>query len=131
MSKRRCVVDASAVLAWLFKERGEEVVDKVLPLSVLSAVNLAEVLYRADEEGMSTRTLRQDLEALGVTVEPFIDEDARRVQEIRRAARRESIRLSLADCCCLATAARLDLPVVGGDQAWEVLRVAIEVHPFR
>src|SRR5438046_1383407 len=82
----------------------------------------AEVLYRADEEGMSTSTLQRDLEGYGVTVEPFTDEDARRVEEIRRAARRESIRLSLADCCCLATAVRLDLPAVCGDQAWELLR---------
>ena len=131
MTERRCVVDASAILAWLFRERGEEVVDKLLPHSVLSAVNLAEVLYRADEEGMSTSTLQRDLEGYGVTVEPFTDEDARRVEEIRRAARRESIRLSLADCCCLATAVRLDLPAVCGDQAWELLRPGVEIHPFR
>jgi len=46
------VVDASAVLAWLFKERGENAVDKVLPFAVLSAVNLAEVLYRARKQGV-------------------------------------------------------------------------------
>jgi PIN domain nuclease of toxin-antitoxin system len=39
--------------------------------------------------------------------------------------------LSLADCCCLATGVHLDLPVVGGDQAWELLRLGIDVHPIR
>jgi PIN domain nuclease of toxin-antitoxin system len=33
--------------------------------------------------------------------------------------------------CCLATGLRLNLPVVGGDQAWERLRLGIDVHPIR
>jgi ribonuclease VapC len=127
----RCVLDASAVLAWLFGERGERIVDRMLEHAAISTVNLAEVLYRADEEGMATEALQRDLEALGVQVVPFLDEDARLLVEIRRTARRQSVRLSLADCCCLATGARLNLPVVGGDQAWESLRVGVEVVPLR
>jgi PIN domain nuclease of toxin-antitoxin system len=127
----RCVLDASAVLAWLFVERGEQVVDRMLEHAALSTVNLAEVLYRADEEGMPTDRLQPDLEALGVQVVPFVDEDARLLVEVRRTARRQGVRLSLADFCCLATGLRLDLPVVGADQAWESLRVGVEVLPLR
>jgi PIN domain nuclease of toxin-antitoxin system len=50
---------------------------------------------------------------------------------VRRVARRHAVRLSLADCCCLATGIRLDLPVVGGDDAWRGLKLGIEVHPIR
>lgn len=131
MSERRCVVDASAVLAWLFQEKGEETVDKVLAASALSAVNLAEVLYRADEEGVPTDTIPQDLQGYGLSIVPFTDREARIVEEVRRVARGENIRLSMADCCCLATAIRLNLPVVGGDQAWEVLGLGIGIHPFQ
>jgi ribonuclease VapC len=127
----RCVLDASAVLAWLFRERGEQLVDRMLEHAAMSTVNLAEVLYRADEEGMPTEGLQHDLEALGVQVVPFTDEDARLLVEVRRAARRQGLRLSLADCCCLATGVRLNLPVVGADQAWEALRLGIEVVPLR
>jgi PIN domain nuclease of toxin-antitoxin system len=127
----RCVLDASAVLAWLFGERGEEVVDQMLEHAAISTVNLAEVLYRADEEGMATGTLQRDLEALGVQVAPFLDEDARLLVEVRRTARRQGARLSLADCCCLATGIRLGLPVVGADQVWESLRLGVEVIPLR
>jgi len=127
----RCVLDASAVLAWLFGERGEQVVDRVLEHAALSAVNLAEVLYRSDEAGMRIDHLQRDLEALGLCVVAFIDEDAGLVSEVRRAAQRERQRLALADCCCLATGLRLNLPVVGGDQAWERLRLGIDVHPIR
>jgi PIN domain nuclease of toxin-antitoxin system len=127
----RCVLDASAVLAWLFVERGEQVVDRMLEHAALSTVNLAEILYRADEEGMPTDRLQPDLEALGVQVVPFVDEDARLLVEVRRTARRQGVRLSLADCCCLAAGLRLDLPVVGADQAWESLRVGVKVVPLR
>jgi PIN domain nuclease of toxin-antitoxin system len=63
-------------------------------------------------------------------VVPFVDEDARLLVEVRRTARRQGLRLSLADCCCLATGVRLDLPVVG-DQAWESLRIGVDVVPLR
>ena len=127
----RCVVDASAVLAWLFQERGASAVDKVLGTSALSAVNLGEVLYRCDEVGMATYAIARDLEAIGVSIEPFGADDAHLVEEVRRVARHHAVRLSLADCCCLATGIRLDLPVVGGDDAWRGLKLGIEVHPIR
>lgn len=131
MTGPRCVLDASAVLAWLFGERGEQAVDRVLEHAAISAVNLAEVLYRCDEAGMRSDYLQRDLEALGLRVVAFIDEDADLVREVRRAARRERQSLALADCCCLATGLRLNLPVVGGDQAWERLQLGIDVHPIR
>jgi hypothetical protein len=49
LSVVRCVLDASVVLAWLFGERGGEVVDEMLEHAAISTVNLADVLYRADE----------------------------------------------------------------------------------
>src|SRR5260370_42273471 len=126
-----CVLDASAVLVWLVDERGDSTVDKVLSVSAWSTVNLAEVLYRADEEGMATGTLEDDLCSLGLTVEPFTAKDAHLVEEVRRVARRSTTRLSLADCCCLATGIRLNLPVVGGDRAWETLDLGLDIRPFR
>lgn len=119
------------MLAWLFRERGEQLVDRMLEYAAISTVNLAEVLYRADDEGMPTEGLQRDLEALGVEVVPFTDEDASLLVEVRRVARRQGLRLSLADCCCLATGVRLNLPVIGADQAWESLRIGVEVHPLR
>lgn len=131
MSASRCLLDASAVLAWLFRERGEQVVDRLIEHAALSAVNLAEVLYRAEEEGMPTASLQRDLEGLGMRFIPFTDKDAELVREVRAAAKRQRRRISFADCCCLATGLRLNLPVVGGDQAWEGLRLGVEIHPLR
>ncbi|MGI8610568.1 MAG: type II toxin-antitoxin system VapC family toxin [Candidatus Dormibacteria bacterium] len=131
MTTPRCVVDASAVLAWIFDEHGSDAVEKVLSVSALSTVNLAEVLYRADEDGMQTDRLEQDLRDLGVQIEPFVADDAVGVKLIRRQSRKKNLGLSLADCCCIATAQRLGVQVVGGDRAWDALDLDVEIQPFR
>jgi PIN domain nuclease of toxin-antitoxin system len=67
------VLDASALLAWLVLERGAEVVGEYLPRAVISAVNLAEVLYRGQSLGRKVATLPSHL---GLGMEPFTTEDA-------------------------------------------------------
>jgi PIN domain nuclease of toxin-antitoxin system len=119
------------VLAWLFQEPGVKAVDDALPASALSTVNLSEVLYRAAEEGLDTATMPQDFESLGITLVPFEVADARLVEEVRRVGRTQKIALSLGDCCCLATAMRMKLPVVGADRAWRSLRLGINVRLIR
>ncbi|HEX6677988.1 MAG TPA: PIN domain-containing protein [Actinomycetes bacterium] len=131
MNAPRCVLDASAVLAWLRRERGGQAVERVLGHAALSTVNLAEVLCQADKLGVASTGLTDELEAAGIRFVPFTEEDAGLVEEVHRTARRELPALSLGGCCCLATGIRLNLPVVGGDQAWEALRLGIDVHPIR
>jgi PIN domain nuclease of toxin-antitoxin system len=125
------VLDTSAVLAWARQERGGKAVERVLRHAALSTVNLAEVLCQADKLGVATTSLADELEAVGVRFVPFTEEDAGLAEEVHRTARRDLPPISLADCCCLATGIRLNLPVVGGDQAWEALQLGIDVHPIR
>ena len=40
------VLDASAILAFLHREPGSEIVEAALPVSVISCVNWAEVLWK-------------------------------------------------------------------------------------
>jgi ribonuclease VapC len=127
----RWVIDASALLAWLFQEQGWQVVDDLVEHGALSTVNLAEVLYRSEEAGLAVEGLEDDLEALGLRVVPFTAGEARLVPEIRGVARRGGRRLSLADLCCLATGVRLNLPVVSSDRAWESLRLGIDIRLIR
>ncbi len=71
------VLDASALLAYLKGESGEEVVDKVLAESVISSVNWAEVVQKSIAAGVEVDGMLEDLQALGgLTVEPFTPEDA-------------------------------------------------------
>jgi ribonuclease VapC len=123
------VLDASALLAWLAQERGAEVVGGYLPRSVVSAVNLSEVLYRGWSLGRNVAALPRRLGHLGLEVEPFTAEDALLATDIFARDRRRV--LSLADRCCLATAIRLDLPVVTDDRAWATLDLGVKVLAFR
>lgn len=128
------VLDASALPAWTLRERGAATVGRLLPVSVVPAPNLVEVLYRAPERGhaMAPAELRRHVLAMGVTVEPFGDADAVRAAELighSRVAGDDS--LSLGDGLCLAVAERLDLPVTGGDQLWAGLPLKVAFLPFR
>ena len=123
------VLDASAVLVLLLDEPGAEVVAPVLSESVLSAVNLAEVLSKLTDRGADVRSLTEDLVAAGVLVEPMTVADAAQVAELRRID--PGRLLSLGDRCCLALGRRLGLPVMTADRAWSELAAEVDVRQIR
>lgn len=89
------VLDASALLAWLRQEPGAEGVDSWLGAAVLSSVTWAGVLQKALSTGVEVAGLREDLQALGLIVEPFSAADADRAVRLRPRTRAHG--LSLAD----------------------------------
>ena len=130
-SDLRAVVDASAVLAWIFNERGADTVEEVLGVSGISAVNFAEVLFIASSRRYGADELEADLAAYGLALLPFGGDEARTVLDVKRAEMRAGVSLSLADRCCLATAMAYELPAVVSDGEWELLELPIDVTPFR
>lgn len=134
----RVVVDASAVLAYVLHERGWQTVDKILPFAVLPLPNLTEVLYRAPSKGHAREPgdLFAQLLRLGLRTEPVEPADAVRAAELivesdETASGGAGRPLSLGDGLCIAVAERLQLPVTGGDQAWELLELTTTFHSFR
>lgn len=129
------VVDASAVLAWVLREKGWEAVDRLLPVAVAPASVMVEVLYRAGARGhgQDPAGLRADLLALGVRVEPLLDGDTLRAAALIAASRSDPGpgSLSLGDALCIATSERLGLPLTGGDRYWADLELAVPYLPFR
>ena len=116
------VLDASAVLALLFDEPGGEMVAHGLTASVISAVNLSEVMHKSLERGVGVESLREDLEALGVDVIAFDGDAAEETAGLRLVTGPAG--LSLGDRACLALARKLDLPAVTADHAWAALDLA-------
>jgi PIN domain nuclease of toxin-antitoxin system len=134
MNRRLVVVDASAVVAWIFKEPGHEEVDKILPHAVISAVNLIEVLYITERKGhkITGARLTNSLTEYGLRVEPVSQTVTERAAElIKEAKLRTGKPISLADAVCLALAERLQLPVTGGDRQWQKLPLETKYQPFR
>lgn len=137
MVRRRVVLDASAVLAWVRHERGAETVHQLFPHAVIAAPNLTETLYRAQATGhrMSAAQLQASIVAMGAEIEAFGETDAAPAAELLHYSAAhpgpDGGRISLGDACCLAVAERLQLPVAGDDQAWTDLPLAVAFHRFR
>jgi ribonuclease VapC len=129
------VLDASAVLAYLNRETGAEVVADLLAAGAsVSAVNLAEVLSTGVDRGVAAERLVARLAEVGVlqgamSVAPFTAEDASAVASLRPATHRAG--LSLGDRACLALARRLDAPAVTATAAWSEVDVDVEILLIR
>jgi PIN domain nuclease of toxin-antitoxin system len=124
------VLDASALLALLNEEPGQEEVERVLISgAVVSAVNFSEVVARLADAGMPEAALREALEGLELNVVAFDRELAYRAGLLRGATREHG--LSLGDRACLALAASNRCPAITADRAWESLDVGVAVRLIR
>ncbi len=138
MRTEKIVVDASALLAWLLNERGGETINKILDLSIAPVSVVVEVLYRAGERRLKTPPLQilQDLESVGVSIEPILPIDSLRAAELitishKKRKSKEDSSLSLGDGLCIAMAERLGLPLTGGDKYWNECDLQVEFYLFR
>ncbi len=123
------VLDASALLAYLREEPGSDRVDEVLGGAVITSVNWAEVVQKSLSAGVEVEGLRQDLQALGLVVEPFSAGDADTTA--RLWAQTQRLGLSLADRACLSLGLRLKLPVITCDRAWAELPLPLPIVLLR
>ena len=110
------VLDSSALLALLWNEPGADYVAAALPGALLSSVNLAEVVTKLRERGLSASEGRELVESLGVVVVDFDADQAEATAELRESTR--SLGLSLGDRACLALARRRNCPALTADAAW-------------
>lgn len=123
------VLDASALIALLWEEPGGQAVEPLLGRSVISTVNLAEVLQRYRARGFALAGRRQDVEGLGITMSELSSEDAEVVADLWSHTRDAG--LSLGDRACVALARRLGLPAYTADRAWGNVDLGVEVVLIR
>lgn len=126
---RGAVLDASALLALLDGEPGQEVVAPLVPGAVLGSVNLAEVVGKLAERGMPEAEIREGLKGLALEVHPADEALAYAICALRPATREHG--LSLGDRACQALAATLGLPVYTADRTWSKINLGIEVRLIR
>ena len=123
------VLDASAVLALLHREPGFGQVLDAIGGAAISAVNLAEVQGKTLERGVQPSAVAARLRAVGVRVEPFLEEDAAVAASMLPVARAHG--LSLADRACLALGLRLGRPVLATDRSLADANVGVDVVLIR
>ena len=124
------VFDASAMLALLLHERGEEkLTTDLLTRSVASTVNLAEVQSKLVKNGGNPDVAWRDALSSVSLVELYTREHARIAGDLITTT--EKYGLSLGDRSCLALAIALKAPVYTTEQAWRELKVGVPIHVIR
>lgn len=123
------VLDASALLAYLQDEPGYDVVEAVITNSVISSVNWSEVIQKSIANDVDVTEIRDDLQALGLSVMPFSAEQAEIAGSLWQQTKQKG--LSLADRACLATAQQMRVPVLTTDCAWKDLSLPLDIRIIR
>lgn len=123
------VLDASALIASIYEEKGFEIVDRYLSSAIISTVNLAEVaayLVRQGSTVVETEVLLRDL-AL-----PVINYDETQVFLATELVKKTITKgLSLGDRACLALGILKNLPVLTADRVWKTIDVGVKIECIR
>jgi ribonuclease VapC len=133
------IIDASAALAYLNREKGHEIVDAALGAdpSWITSVNYCEILGKLIQGGMPLDAADLTMVDLGLEVIDFDLELARLAAAIR--SRTASIGASLGDRACLALAQRTaDKPagsltpvVYTAEQSWAKVKWPFKIVLIR
>jgi ribonuclease VapC len=123
------VLDASALIAFLFQEPGADAVAAKLPGSIMSTVNMSEVVARSLERGLTMEFLDYQLDRLPLGIVSFDHNLAKLTATLKSQTKSHGI--SLADRACLALGLDRNLPVVTGDREWANLQLGVQLDYFR
>jgi ribonuclease VapC len=126
LNGNRFVLDASALLCSILRERGADLVEEaIVNGALISTVNFAEVVSRLTELGFSSEDAYKGASDTDAIVEAFTETQARLCGEFRMRTRR--LELGLGDRACLAVGRDLGLPVLTADRIWAELDLGVEV----
>lgn len=122
----KCILDSSALLALLNSEPGAELVETLLSSSIMSTVNVAEVIAELDKRlDITPNQSKEMVEAIINQIIPLDFKQAIEVGHLRKIT--EKFGLSLGDRACLALAIASNAPVYTGDKAWAKLKLNCEI----
>ena len=142
MNDRPILLDASALVILILKQKGWSAVEKILESGnvLTTPTGLAEAfnVCRIRQTGFSRSEIWITLEFLGLTIEPLTGDDAIEIAFLQEHAHQVAEKhnhlgsLSLGDACCLAVAKRLGAVVVASDRFWDLLKIqGVEIHQLR
>jgi PIN domain nuclease of toxin-antitoxin system len=122
------VLDASALLAYLFEETGHQVVAQYIENACISTVNLSEVAGRLIRDNIDPVPLVQQIGLTSITIVPFTQIHALHAANFILQTQRYG--LSLGDRACLGLAKEKQLAVLTADTVWSQL-VDVEIIQIR
>lgn len=119
--KNRVLLDASAIIVLIKKEKGFQLVDDILANSAISSVNFSELISALAREGISPEDIDLMTENIIPEIIPFDHSLSIRTGKLADVTKSKG--LSLGDRACIATALQLDLPVYTADRVWAELDI--------
>lgn len=123
------ILDASALIAFIYKEKGMDFVEKYLANSEISTINLAEVAAYMVKQGVAIKEASMLLQDLSIPSVHFDEMQAfTTAQLVEKTAAKG---LSLGDRACLALAIQRNCPVLTADKAWVSLNLKIKIELIR
>ncbi len=123
------VLDASALLALVNQEQGHTIVAQMLPIALVSAVNLSELVAKLTDREMPEGEIQEILVELNLQVIPFDEKQGALTGHLRPVTKH--LGLSLGDRACLALGLHTNYPVVTADRAWAKLTIGLEIQVIR
>jgi PIN domain nuclease of toxin-antitoxin system len=123
------VLDASALLAYLFEEPGADAVAEAIDRAFISSVNLSEVLTRMARDGRVPAEFAAKVRQTNVQIAPFLEKDALAAANLEPVTR--PFGLSLGDRACLALGLTRGQPVYTADRIWRQLDIGVNVVLIR
>jgi ribonuclease VapC len=128
-SSPQIVLDASAIIAYLDEETGSDVVEKWLPSSAVSMVNICEVISVLVREGKREEEVSEEVRALIPMIIPFGWDIAR--STVAMITKTQHKGLGLGDRAALATAKLLNIPVLTAEERWLDVPVGVKIELIR
>ncbi len=129
MTSPTVALDASAILAYLRSEPGAVRVGDMMSRSIVSSVNLSEVIAKLAEGGMEEVEIRRTIDRLPMLVASFDEESAYVAGLLRPLTKSEG--LSFGDRACLALGITMGLPVITSDRNWARVSLDLDVQLIR
>ena len=124
-SKNKIVLDASALLALLNREKGQEKVAAVMDLATMNTVNLAEVITKLARLGIPASEIELILAGLNIDTVDFDMSMAALAGNL--ITQTQEFGLSLGDRACLAFAESQGYSVMTADTAWENVQSSLSI----
>jgi PIN domain nuclease of toxin-antitoxin system len=121
------VLDSSAVLAVIFREPGADVVKPWIDRSVMSSINVAEVMRRLARAGMDPQGIASSWAILNARSVAFDTGDALQLAAVFP----DCAELSFGGCACIALAKKLGVPAITADRVWGTTRSGVPIRQIR
>ena len=117
----KVVLDASALIAYIKREPGAENLIELLPHSIISSVNYAEVTTVLSKLGMTANIIEMTLKNMVGEVIAY-DQSQALITGILQVDT-QAKGLSLGDRACIALGVIMNIPIYTADKIWAKLEI--------